>query len=106
RRRWGRLDVLRRGGRRRRVLLLLRLFLLRLFFFLRRGGGLVVRLERGPLARLHRDEVDLRLLVEKWFRLARSPRARDRGHEVAIGEEVQPLAIGRPFGTVAVVAVG
>ena len=70
------------------------------------GEQFVVRLKWRALAGLHRDEVDLRLLVEERLRLPRSPWAADGGHEVTVGEEVEPLAVRRPRRTVAVVSIG
>ena len=77
----------------RLVARLLARLLRRLLVAGRRRRQLVVRLERRALARLHRDVEDLRLLVEERLRLARAPRAADHRDEVAVRQEVEPLAV-------------
>ncbi len=60
--------------------------------------------ERSPVTK--RELVDLHGVVEVRFGLARAPRRPDGGFEHAVGEEVEPLAVGAPSGLGAVVAVG
>ena len=40
--------------------------------------------------------IDLRRQVKEWLRLAQAPRRRHGGLEVALGEEIHPLAIRTP----------
>ena len=72
-----------------------------LLFGLKLGrGGEGERLLRGQA-----DGVDLGRLVEIGLRLARSPGAADGAPEIAVREEVEPLAVGAPGGTVGIDAV-
>ena len=69
------------------------------------GLQLIVLLEGRALAALQGHVVDLRLPIPERLRLARAPGAADERLEVAIREEVEPLAVRAPRRAAAVEAI-
>src|SRR5436190_6525412 len=84
-------------------LILLLVFVL-LFIIL--GMQLIVRRERRTVVLLQRDLEDLVSLVKERFGLHAAPRRSDQRFKMALGDEVQPLAVGTPRGIGAVITIG
>ena len=61
--------------------------------------------KRGAQAGRQREFVDFHGAIEIGIRLARAPGRADRGLQHAIGEEIEPFAVGAPGGVAAVVAI-
>jgi hypothetical protein len=69
------------------------------------GCKFIGRQEWRALARHKRQLVDLHRAIEVRCRRARTPRSVNGGFQIAVGEKVEPLAVGAPDGIHAVVAI-